>query len=163
MFHCHLLFHEDQRMMGQLVITGPGQGPDSGERPYPSPGHSADGQASPGHLRADRVGRYAWPRGDECLSARSEPGRGFAPGMVSAHGPVPAWLSESAMMTSRMKALARSAFPSPSRLHATLAAPAPGCLVLDIQQSCRIGRHDRYERQRIHPRRSADVQAAQSA
>jgi hypothetical protein len=39
MFHCHLLFHEDQRMMGQLVITGPGQRPDSGERLYPSPGH----------------------------------------------------------------------------------------------------------------------------
>lgn len=96
----------------------------------------------------------AWPRGDECLSARSEPGRGSATGMVSAHGPVPTWLSESAMTTSRMKALARRAFPSPSRLHATLAAPAPGCLVLDIQQSCRIGRHDRYERQRIH-RRSA--------
>jgi hypothetical protein len=39
MFHCHLLFDEDQRMVGQFVITGPGQRPDSGERPYPSPGH----------------------------------------------------------------------------------------------------------------------------
>ena len=151
-FDCHLLFHEDQRMMGQFVITGPGQRPDSGERPTPAPAASTDGQASPGRLRAARVGRYAWPRGDQCLSASSEPGRGSALGMVSAHGPVSTWLSESAATTSCMKALARRAFPSPSRLHATLAAPAPGCFVLGIQQSCRIGRHDRHERQRIHPR-----------
>lgn len=39
MFHCHLLFHEDQGMMGQFVLTRPGQAPPSGEPSYPRPGH----------------------------------------------------------------------------------------------------------------------------
>jgi blue copper oxidase len=29
MFHCHLLVHEDQGMMGQFVVTAPGQQPNS--------------------------------------------------------------------------------------------------------------------------------------
>jgi FtsP/CotA-like multicopper oxidase with cupredoxin domain len=29
MFHCHLIFHEDQGMMGQFVVAEAGQQPDS--------------------------------------------------------------------------------------------------------------------------------------
>jgi blue copper oxidase len=29
MFHCHLIFHEDQGMMGQFVVAAPGQQPDN--------------------------------------------------------------------------------------------------------------------------------------
>jgi len=29
MFHCHLLQHEDNGMMGQFVVVGPGQAPSS--------------------------------------------------------------------------------------------------------------------------------------
>jgi len=38
MFHCHLLFHEDQGMMGQFVVTRSGQAPPSGAS-YPGPDH----------------------------------------------------------------------------------------------------------------------------
>ena len=27
MYHCHVLYHEDQGMMGQFVIVNPGHGP----------------------------------------------------------------------------------------------------------------------------------------
>lgn len=38
MYHCHMLFHEDQGMMGQFVMLDPGQEPDLGEI-YGHPGH----------------------------------------------------------------------------------------------------------------------------
>ena len=34
MYHCHMLNHEDQGMMGQFVVVEPGQQPDLAE---PSP------------------------------------------------------------------------------------------------------------------------------
>jgi len=38
MFHCHLLYHEDQGMMGQFVVVEPGQRP--GRPPGAGGGHA---------------------------------------------------------------------------------------------------------------------------
>ena len=32
MYHCHMLYHEDQGMMGQYVIVDPGKQPALGDR-----------------------------------------------------------------------------------------------------------------------------------
>jgi FtsP/CotA-like multicopper oxidase with cupredoxin domain len=40
MFHCHLLRHEDQGMMGQVLVTDDGEGPDRVDAP---PGHDHGG------------------------------------------------------------------------------------------------------------------------
>jgi FtsP/CotA-like multicopper oxidase with cupredoxin domain len=34
MYHCHLLRHEDQGMMGQFVVVEEGQQPDLGAHPH---------------------------------------------------------------------------------------------------------------------------------
>jgi hypothetical protein len=39
MYHCHLLWHEDQGMMGQFVVVKPGQRP--GTVPTAHDGHGA--------------------------------------------------------------------------------------------------------------------------
>jgi FtsP/CotA-like multicopper oxidase with cupredoxin domain len=41
MFHCHLLYHEDQGMMGQFVVVEPGQRP--GRPPATDHGHAGHG------------------------------------------------------------------------------------------------------------------------
>jgi FtsP/CotA-like multicopper oxidase with cupredoxin domain len=38
MYHCHLLYHEDQGMMGQFTLTRPGEAT-AGVQPYPGAGH----------------------------------------------------------------------------------------------------------------------------
>ena len=39
MYHCHLLFHEDQGMMGQFLVTRPGQATSGGGHTHPAPGN----------------------------------------------------------------------------------------------------------------------------
>jgi len=39
MYHCHLLFHEDQGMMGQFLVTRPGQAASGGGHTHPAPGN----------------------------------------------------------------------------------------------------------------------------
>ncbi len=39
MYHCHLLYHEDQGMMGQFTVTRPGQAAAGGGQPSPGTGH----------------------------------------------------------------------------------------------------------------------------
>ncbi|WP_405676504.1 multicopper oxidase domain-containing protein [Streptomyces sp. NBC_01511] len=41
MFHCHMLYHEDQGMMGQFVVLGPGERPDGS--PGRTPSHEGHG------------------------------------------------------------------------------------------------------------------------
>ena len=72
MFHCHMLRHEDQGMMGQFVVVDPAAGPGTAGRPDPGdvlPGVSDDvgheeGHASPpddAHARRDRAAAPALP------------------------------------------------------------------------------------------------------
>ncbi|MGW6454926.1 multicopper oxidase family protein [Streptomyces sp. NPDC055078] len=42
MFHCHILYHEDQGMMGQFVVTGPDPAPAGKGRPDRTPSASPD-------------------------------------------------------------------------------------------------------------------------
>jgi FtsP/CotA-like multicopper oxidase with cupredoxin domain len=41
MFHCHLLMHEDDGMMGQFVVVAPGE--EAGTPPPPGVGHAGHG------------------------------------------------------------------------------------------------------------------------
>jgi hypothetical protein len=39
MYHCHLLYHEDRRMMGQFVVVEKGQQAGKVRTPHAHPGH----------------------------------------------------------------------------------------------------------------------------
>jgi hypothetical protein len=54
MFHCHMLLHEDEGMMGQFVVVGPGQEagtPPGGHEDRAGHGdaHSGDADTHAGH------------------------------------------------------------------------------------------------------------------
>ncbi|MFI9587323.1 multicopper oxidase family protein [Streptomyces sp. NPDC052236] len=48
MFHCHMLYHEDQGMMGQFVVLGPGERAGRGSGPHRTAvGHQAAAELTP--------------------------------------------------------------------------------------------------------------------
>lgn len=59
MFHCHMLWHEDQGMMGQFVVVEPGQEAGTVPAPEHGAGHGADHGAGHGAGHADDHGADA--------------------------------------------------------------------------------------------------------